>query len=114
MLLMLLAFFADRLNVLAVRPVGSGVVTLAVRRVGLADTSSDVLKAGVVINRAKNSGLMVEVFGEAGKHPRSAVGMAGFPHADGQSCHPSAANKPLSMRDPANGPHAHAARRSGM
>ena len=56
MLLMLLAFFADRLNVLAVRPVGSGVVTLAVRRVGLADTSSDVLKAGVVINGAKNSG----------------------------------------------------------
>ena len=73
---------------------------------------------GIIFRHAsmeqKIADLMVEVFGEAGKHARSAVGMAGFPHADGQSCHPSAANKPLSMRDPANGPHAHAARRSGM
>jgi enamine deaminase RidA (YjgF/YER057c/UK114 family) len=52
-------------------------VTRIVKLVGLVDATGGGISIPAVVNGA--SDLMVEVFGEAGKHARSAVGVAALP-----------------------------------
>ena len=53
-------------------------VTKVVKALGMVNTAPDFDKTPAVINGF--SDLMVEVFGDAGRHARSAVGMASLPN----------------------------------